>query len=79
MQEQSKGPVDGIESTRDEVDPDDTEALDDEQDVLDEIHLPGNPVNEQRSKQKWLSLPRRARVAVRSLHRNCWRTHLRNC
>ena len=47
----------------------DTEAFDDEQDLLDKIPLPGNPVSEQQMKQKWLSLPRRGRIAVRRLHR----------
>ena len=41
-----KGPIDGIESSRDEVVPHDTEAFDDGQDLLDKIPLPGKPVNE---------------------------------
>ena len=48
-----KGPIDGIEGSRDEVVPDDTEAFDDEQDLPDKIPLPGNPVSEQQRRQKW--------------------------
>ena len=66
----SKGPIDGIDDPRDESKPDDTRAFDDEQDLLDRIPLPGNPVTEQQRKMKWLSLPQRARIAVRRPHRN---------
>ena len=67
---ESKGSIHGIGNFQDEVVPDDTEAFDDEQDLLDKTLLPGSPVSEQQRKQKWLSLPRRARIAVRRLHRN---------
>jgi hypothetical protein len=32
--------------------------------------LPGNPKSEQQRKKLWLSLPRRARISIRRLHRN---------
>ena len=45
-------------------------SFDAEQDLLESIPLPGNPVSEQQRKKLWLSLPRRARLAIRKLHRN---------
>ena len=38
--------------------------------MLDELPLPGYPKTEQERRSKWLALPRRARVAIRRLHRN---------
>ena len=40
---ESKGSINGIGNFRDEVVPDDTEAFDDEQDLLDKTLLPGSP------------------------------------
>ena len=41
-----------------------------EAELLEELPLPGNPVAERERKAKWLELPRRARIAIRRLHRN---------
>ena len=49
---------------------DDDAAIDDEEELLEKIPLPGNPVTEQERKKKWMVLPRRARIAIRRLHRN---------
>ena len=54
----------------DEAKEDPTIAVDEEQDMLDKIPLPGNPTGEQQRKKAWLALPRRARIAIRRLHRN---------
>jgi hypothetical protein len=53
--------------------PDASDVLDDfdkEQEMLEALPLPGNPQSEQERKAKWLALPRRARIAIRRLHRN---------
>ena len=63
-------PIDGVFDENDEAKEDPTDIHDTEQDLLESIPLPGNPVTEQQRKQKWLSLPRRARIAIRRLHRN---------
>ena len=62
---------DGINGTEDEgpVLQDENE-VDREQELLEAMPLPGNPVREHERKTKWLALPRRARIAIRRLHRN---------
>ena len=62
--------IDGIFSSADEKKEEATDAYDDEQDLLEKIPLPGNPQSEQQRKKLWLSLPRRARITIRRLHRN---------
>ena len=42
----------------------------DEEEMLEALPLPGNPQTEKDRKAKWLLLPRRARIAIRRLHRN---------
>ena len=63
-------PIDAIDEEKDRAMQDNTEAYDDEQDLLERIPLPGDPTAEQDRKAKWLALPRRARIAIRRLHRN---------
>ncbi len=46
------------------------DAIAEEQELLGELPRPGNPLAEEERKAEWLSLPMRARVAVRRLHRN---------
>ena len=41
-----------------------------EGDLLEQIPLPGHPESEKERLTSWLRLPRRARVAIRRLHRN---------
>ena len=62
--------IDGIFSPEDEAKADPKDVFDDEQDLLEKIPLPGNPTAEQERKKIWLSLPRRARITIRRLHRN---------
>lgn len=63
--------VDGIFDKEDEsIQVDDEEAYDEEDEMLDKIPLPGNPKNERERKEKRIQLPRRARIAIRRLHRN---------
>ena len=64
--------MDAIESPVDsrDPDPDILELVNKENDLLDQLPLPGNPTGEQQRKAKWLALPRRARLAVRRLHRH---------
>ena len=68
--EEPENPLDGILTAEDREEIDVDQVNDDEQDLLDKIPLPGNPVSEQKRKAIWLSLPRRARIAIRRLHRN---------
>ena len=46
------------------------EEADREADLLEQMPLPGHPESEKERLASWLRLPRRARVAVRRLHRN---------
>ena len=46
------------------------EEADREADLLEQIPLPGHHVSEKERLASWLRLPRRARVAIRQLHRN---------
>ena len=64
--------IDGIFSKEDEgeIDVDDEGDVDDEEEMLEQMPFPGNPVSERERKVKWLALPRRARIAIRRLHRN---------
>ena len=41
-----------------------------EADLLEQMHLPGHPESEKEHLASWFRLPRRARVAIRRLHRN---------
>ena len=46
------------------------EEADREADLLEQMLLPGHPESEKERLASWLRLPRRARVAIRRLHRN---------
>ena len=46
------------------------DEADREADLLEQIPLPGHPESEKERPPSWLRLPRRARVAIRRLHRN---------
>ena len=63
-------PIDAIDEEKDRAMQDNADAYDDEQDLLERIPLPGDPTSERDRKMKWLALPRRARIAIRRLHRN---------
>ena len=45
------------------------DALIKEEELLEEIPLPGFPTHELERKKKWLKIPRRARTAIRRMHR----------
>ena len=62
--------IDTVLGPDDRASADPAELHDDEQDLLEKIPLPGNPTNEAKRKKLWLSLPRRARIIIRRLHRN---------
>ena len=62
--------IDAIHGPEDKAFADPADVHDDEQDLLEKIPLPGNPQGEQERKKIWLSLPRRARITIRRLHRN---------
>jgi hypothetical protein len=62
--------IDAVYGPEDELKADEVEARDEEADLLEKIPLPGNPVSERERKKIWLSLPRRARIVIRRLHRN---------
>ena len=63
-------PLDGIFGPEDLPVEDAEEEFDKEQEMLESLPLPGNPQGERERKAKWLALPRRARIAIRRLHRN---------
>ena len=62
--------IDAVIGPEDRATADPEEVHDEEQDLLDKIPLPGNPTTEAKRKKLWLSLPRRARIIIRRLHRN---------
>jgi len=62
--------IDAVIGQEDEAFADPAGIHDDEQDLLEKIPLPGNPESEQQRKKLWLSLPRRARIVIRRLHRS---------
>ena len=49
---------------------DDEDVVCAEQDLFDDLPLPGKAVKERERKAKWVALPRRARMSIRRLHRN---------
>jgi hypothetical protein len=51
-----------------DVGDDAAEILQQEQEMLEEIHLPGTPEHEKDRRRKWLTLPRPARAAIRRMH-----------
>lgn len=62
--------IDAAFGKEDEGLADPADLLDDKQDLLEKLPLPGNPISEQTRKKLWLSLLRRARIVIRRLHRN---------
>ena len=67
----SSSPIDDVADSGDAtVDADTTKAADEEADLMDKMPLPGFPENEKERRKLWLGIPRRARVAIRRLHRN---------
>ena len=62
-------PIDSVEDDV-EIEIDSTNITDKEADLLDAMPLPGYPKSGQERRTKWLALPRRARIAIRRLHRN---------
>ena len=47
---------------------DPSEAAQKEQEMLDEMPLPGFPIDEKERRAKWAQVPRKARAAIRRLH-----------
>ena len=45
------------------------EALQKEEELLEEMPLPGVPGHEKRRREAWLKIPRRARAAIRKMHK----------
>ena len=68
--EEQKEVLDAIYGPEDEMRGDEIDARDEEADLIEKIPLPGNPETEAKRKKIWLSLPRRARISIRRLHRN---------
>ena len=67
----SPSPIDDVADSGDAtVDADTTKAADEEADLMDKMPLPGFPEKEKERRKLWLGIPRRARVAIRRLHRN---------
>ena len=67
----SPSPIDDVADSGDAtVDADPTKAADEEADLVDNMPLPGFPEKEKERRELWLDIPRRARVAIRRLHRN---------
>ena len=56
-----------LDSNADQAEDQDIDA---DAELLEEIPLPGHPSEERKRREQWLKLPRRARVAIRRLHRN---------
>ena len=77
--EESEETIDGIFGEDDEAQmlAGDEENVDEEEELLHRVPLPGNLPKESERKVKWLALPRRARIAIRRLHRNF--KHLPKC
>ena len=67
----SSSPIDSVADSGDAaVDADTTKAADEEADLMDKMPLPGFPEKEKERRKLWFGIPRRARVAIRRLHRN---------
>ena len=66
-----KNLLDAVAGREDEAFELDAKAMaDEEAEVLDAMPLPGHPAGERERRRKWSQLPRRARIAIRRLHRN---------
>ena len=64
-------PLDGVFNEDDQKnDLDDSAKVDEEADLLEQVLLPGNPRKEAERRSKWLKIQRRARIAIRRMHRN---------
>ena len=63
--------LDAVDGTDDLTpDMDNADDVDLAKELLEEVPLPGHPKSELDRKRSWLQLPRRARIAIRRLHRN---------
>ena len=74
MQEEheERGPIDSIEGPEDTRMPltgEPTPLEEEEQNLLDEMPLPGMPKDEAERRRLWAGVPRRARAAIRRMHR----------
>ena len=69
---EERGPIDCIEGPEDIAMPetgDATKLEEEEQNLLDEMPLPGMPQDEAERRRLWAGIPRRARAAIRRMHR----------
>ena len=69
---EERGPIDCVEGPEDIVLPETgetTQLEEDEQNLLDEMPLPGMPQDEAERRRLWAEIPRRARAAIRRMHR----------
>ena len=62
--------AEGVPIDEEDIGMDSVEDADAEQDMLDSLPLPAATKSEADRKKAWLGVPRRARVAIRRLHRN---------
>ena len=70
-EQQDQGTIDEVLEDQDmEGGGDALEEADREADLLEQMPLPGHPESEKERLASWLRLPRRARVAIRRLHRS---------
>ena len=45
-----------------------TRLAEKEDEILEEMPLPGYPKGERERREKWLTIPRRTRIAIRRMH-----------
>ena len=62
--------AEGVPIDEPDIGMDNVDDVDAEQDMLDSLPLPASTKSEAERKKAWLGVPRRARVAIRRLHRN---------
>ena len=69
IEELDDGTLDQVESPQDFALMDPSEEAITEETQLDEVDLPGLPLEESERRAKWRAVPQRIRVAIRRLHR----------
>ena len=67
-QEEGSGAIDDVFGDEDQGTPDAIRQAAEERSMLEEIPLPGTPVNEAERLRLWLQIPRAARAAIRRLY-----------
>ena len=70
QQEENEGTIDAVDADGDRVMPEGLEELlQREEEMIESIPLPGVPGHEKSRREAWLKIPRRARAAIRKMHR----------